>query len=99
MKTFVSVDEARATVLDHALCQPDDQIPYEESVGRTLAAPIVSEEPVPPFDISAMDGYDVRPQKMARVMRFRSGCTVLQRQMGLTGVVGGVRDDAGERFL
>ncbi len=59
MKTFVSVDDARSTVLDHASLQPDEQISYEASRGRTLAAPVVSKEPVPPFDNSAMDGYAV----------------------------------------
>ena len=65
MKTFISVEEARQIVLDAARLQPVESIHFAESLGRTLAEPLVSRDMIPPFDNSAMDGFAVRTEDFA----------------------------------
>ena len=65
METLVSVEQARRTVLASARRLPPERVPLAEAVGRTLAAPIASDGPLPPFDTSAMDGYAVRLADLA----------------------------------
>ena len=65
MDTFVSVEHARRTVLASARPLPAEPVPLAEAVGRTLAARVVSDGPLPPFDTSAMDGYAVRRADLA----------------------------------
>ena len=60
MDTLVSADDALATVLASARLTAPESVPLAEAVGRTLAAPVVADGPLPPFDTSAMDGYAVR---------------------------------------
>ena len=60
MDTLVSFEHARAAVLASARATDPEAVPLAEAVGRTLAAPVVSDGPLPPFDTSAMDGYAVR---------------------------------------
>ncbi len=60
MDTFVSVEHALATVLASARVTAPEPAPLAQAVGRTLAAPVVADGPLPPFDTSAMDGYAVR---------------------------------------
>ena len=60
MDTMVSVEHALAAVLASARPLPSEPVPLAEAVGRTLAAPVVADGPLPPFDTSAMDGYAVR---------------------------------------
>ena len=60
MRTFVSFEEARQTVLDAARPPQSEHVALGDSPGRTLAADIVSTEDIPPFDNSAMDGFAVR---------------------------------------
>ena len=60
MDTLVSVEHARAAVLASARPATPERVPLADAVGRTLAAPVVSDGPLPPFDTSAMDGYAVR---------------------------------------
>jgi molybdopterin molybdotransferase len=60
MQTFISVEEARETVLSEAAPLGVERIPFQEADGRTLAQPITSREDVPPFANSAMDGFAVR---------------------------------------
>ena len=52
--------EALAKVLDHTPVLPEECRPIGEALGYTLARDIRTEEPVPPFDSSAMDGFGVR---------------------------------------
>ncbi len=65
MDTLVSVEHARRTVLASARVLAAESVPLAEAVGRTLAAPVVSDGPLPPFDTSAMDGYAVRLADLA----------------------------------
>ena len=60
MDTFVSADHARAVVLASARPVGAEPAALADAVGRTLAADVVADGPLPPFDTSAMDGYAVR---------------------------------------
>ena len=60
MDTLVSAEHARAAVLASARLVGSESAPLAAAVGRTLAAPVVSDGPLPPFDTSSMDGYAVR---------------------------------------
>ena len=65
MDTLVSVEHARRVVLASARVLPPEPVPLAEAVGRTLAAPVAADGPLPPFDTSAMDGYAVRLADLA----------------------------------
>jgi molybdopterin molybdotransferase len=61
----IPLDEARARVL--AGCHPlrSEQVPLGDALGLVLAEDVVSEEAVPPFASTAMDGYAVRAADVA----------------------------------
>jgi molybdopterin molybdotransferase len=54
-----SVEEARATILEHTDRLPAETLPLAESGGRVLAQELRSTRDLPPADNSAMDGYAV----------------------------------------
>jgi molybdenum cofactor synthesis domain-containing protein len=56
----ISLDEARAHVLDRVKPMPSTRVPAGDALGCVLTEPIVAAEDVPPYDNSAMDGYAVR---------------------------------------
>ncbi|MFQ5832376.1 MAG: gephyrin-like molybdotransferase Glp [Candidatus Thorarchaeota archaeon] len=59
-KLLVSQEEAERILLDH--CAPIESteiLPISQSLGRVLAADLIANRFVPPFDRSAMDGYAV----------------------------------------
>lgn len=59
MKTMITPSEALALVLENTKPLASEEISLEDADGRTLAADIVSDINLPPFDNSAMDGYAV----------------------------------------
>ena len=59
MKTFISVNEARALVLANVPVLDTQNLSTDDALGRTLRTAIASPEDVPRFDNSAMDGYAV----------------------------------------
>jgi molybdopterin molybdotransferase len=54
---MIPVNEAKKRVEACAIVLPAIRIPLLESLGMTLAEPVVSTVDMPPFDQSAMDGY------------------------------------------
>ncbi|MTA93670.1 MAG: molybdopterin molybdenumtransferase MoeA [Actinobacteria bacterium] len=60
------LDDVRAVVLSHCGLGPIVVLPATEAHGLVLAADVVATEPVPPFDNTAVDGYAVRAQDVAR---------------------------------
>jgi len=60
MDLSISVDEAQSAVVDRAPRLSAETVSLDDSPGRTLAEPVASEGPLPPFDNTAMDGYAVR---------------------------------------
>lgn len=61
------LDDVRAVVLGHCGPGPIVSMPAAEAHGLVLAADVVATEPVPPFDNTAVDGYAVRADDVARV--------------------------------
>ncbi len=59
MKTFISVNEARALVLANVPVLDTQNLRTDNALGRTLRTVIASPEDIPQFDNSAMDGYAV----------------------------------------
>lgn len=56
----ISVDEARARILERFAPLPAVEVALEDAVGLVLAADVCAPNDVPPFANSAMDGYAVR---------------------------------------
>jgi len=57
---LLSLDAARAQMLDGVKAGPIETLPLDAALGRVLAAPIESRLTLPPWDNSAMDGFAVR---------------------------------------
>lgn len=64
MQTFIPVSAARSLILDAARSMDTEDVLLDDALGRTLAAPIVSRDDIPPFENSAMDGYAVRAEDL-----------------------------------
>jgi molybdopterin molybdotransferase len=62
---LTEIDDARRMVLEHAAPLGLEPVAVRDALGRVLAEPIVSAEPIPGFDNSAMDGYAVRSADLA----------------------------------
>ncbi len=56
----LTVEDARARMLDGAVRLGVETVPLADSIGRVLADPIVAPRHQPPFDASAMDGWAIR---------------------------------------
>ncbi len=62
---LISVAEALAQVLAHAIPLPPDEVPLTEADGGVLAYDLKALRTQPPADVSAMDGYAVRAADVA----------------------------------
>ncbi|MBI4437081.1 MAG: molybdopterin molybdotransferase MoeA [Candidatus Omnitrophica bacterium] len=63
---MISVDEALKQVREFVMPLEAIERPLSESVGYALAETIVAATPLPPFDNSAMDGYAIQTEDVAR---------------------------------
>src|SRR4051812_16638597 len=59
MAALISIAEARERVLAAVRPLPAEEVPLDAALGRVLAEDARSQENLPPFDSSAMDGYAV----------------------------------------
>ena len=59
MEQLIGIEEARRRVLDEVRLLPAEYVPLERALGRILAEHVTSGVDVPPFDISAMDGFAI----------------------------------------
>lgn len=57
---MISLDQARAILLDEAIALPFEKIAIGDGLGRTLAQPVIAARDQPPAAMSAMDGFAVR---------------------------------------
>src|SRR5207248_10702698 len=64
---MISVEEARARLLVPLQPLPPEQISLADGVGRVLAEDLAARRTQPPFAVSAMDGYAVRADDVAKV--------------------------------
>jgi molybdopterin molybdotransferase len=60
----LSVAEALDRVLAGVAVLPAESVALAEALGRVLAAPVVAERAIPPWDNSSMDGYAVRAEDL-----------------------------------
>jgi molybdopterin molybdotransferase len=63
---MITVEEAIEQVLSRIGVLPAERVPLLDALGRVLAADVVSDIDVSPFDNSAMDGYAVRAADLAK---------------------------------
>ncbi len=56
----LTVEAARARMLDGIAPLPPQTVPLADTLGRVLAQPVIATRPQPPFDASAMDGWAIR---------------------------------------
>lgn len=56
----VSIEEARAAVLEHARVLDSEDVFLDDALGRALAVDASAPNDVPPFAASAMDGFAIR---------------------------------------
>lgn len=64
---MLSVEEALARILADVKPTVVDTIPIERAAGRVLAETLTARITQPPFDASAMDGYAVRAEDVAKL--------------------------------
>ncbi len=57
---MISVEEAQEQVLSRITVLDSERVPLLDALGRVLAADVISDIDVSPFDNSAMDGYAIR---------------------------------------
>jgi molybdopterin molybdotransferase len=57
---MISIEEARARILDVVARLEPEEKPISAALGQVLAEDVVSPVTIPPFDNTAMDGYAVR---------------------------------------
>jgi molybdopterin biosynthesis enzyme len=69
---LLSYDDAVSRIVAAFEPLPAATVPLEQSLGRVLAADVVSADDIPSFDNSAMDGYAVRSEDLAHGPRSRS---------------------------
>ena len=63
---MISVEEALARLLAPLEAVPPEQVSLADAVGRVLAEDVAARRTQPPFAVSAMDGYAVRAEDVAR---------------------------------
>jgi molybdopterin molybdotransferase len=63
----ISVEEALARLLEPLEALPPEQISLVDGLGRVLAEDVVARRTQPPFAVSAMDGYAVRAEDLAKI--------------------------------
>jgi molybdopterin molybdotransferase len=57
---LIEIETGRRAVLERVSRLASEEVPLREALGRVLASPVDSADPVPGFDNSAMDGFAVR---------------------------------------
>ena len=65
--SHLSVSDAQAIVLRHALPCPAETVALTRSLGRVLASDILANRDLPPWDVSAMDGFALRSADLSAV--------------------------------
>jgi molybdopterin molybdotransferase len=63
----ISVEEALLRLLEPLAPLPPEQISLVDALGRVLAEDVSAHRTQPPFAVSAMDGYAVRTEDLARI--------------------------------
>jgi molybdopterin molybdotransferase len=74
---YLRINQALKIVLDSVATQSSETVAIEKSLGRVLAEDILANRDLPPFDVSAMDGFAVRsadlPGQLAIIEDIKAG--------------------------
>lgn len=62
----IEIDDARRMVLEALVQLAPVTVDLDDALARVLAEDVLAQEPLPPFDSSAMDGFAVRAGDLAR---------------------------------
>jgi molybdopterin molybdotransferase len=65
---LLSIDDARAAVLEAVRALATEDVPIDRALDRVLAEDVVAQGDVPSFDNSAMDGFVVTPGPAGRAL-------------------------------
>ena len=87
----VSIDEARAAVLEHVRVLDSEEVVLDDALGRALADDASAPNDVPPFAASAMDGFAIRAADTARRLARGSSSSARRRPARAPGVGGAPR--------
>jgi len=63
----LSVTNAQQCILESVSVLDSEQVRLEQSLGRVLAEEVRANRDIPPYDVSAMDGYALRSADLAQV--------------------------------
>ncbi len=64
---YLSVTNAQQCILESVTALGAEPVKLEQSLGRVLAEEVRANRDIPPYDVSAMDGYAVRSADLAKV--------------------------------
>jgi len=67
----IEIDDARRMVLETLARLPATTVDLDEALARVIDEDVLAQEPLPPFDSSAMDGFAVRADDLTRPARLR----------------------------
>lgn len=95
---MLSVDEARALVLEHARPCAEEAVPLAAAAGRVLAQPVAALHHVPPFDNSEMDGFAVQAGPPGRSLGVVGEARAGAPFAGVVGAGEAVRISTGAAF-
>ncbi|MGC2165771.1 MAG: gephyrin-like molybdotransferase Glp [Gallionella sp.] len=65
--TYLSVEQAQQIILESLKRLGSESVKLEHSLNRVLADKVYANRDIPPYDVSAMDGYAVRSADFARI--------------------------------
>src|SRR5258708_1382493 len=85
---MISVEEALSRLLAPLEILPPEQISVSVGIGRVLAEDLAARRTQPPFAVSAMDGYAVRADDVARVPATLRVIAEIPAGAGFGGVLG-----------
>src|SRR5690606_5761925 len=64
-RLMLDFHEARRIILAQARLLPVETVTLEEADGRVLREPVIARAAIPPFSLSAMDGYALSSESLA----------------------------------
>src|SRR5690348_9823598 len=85
---MISVEEALARLLAPLVALPPEQVSVADAVGRVLAEDVAARRTQPPFAVSAMDGYAVRADDVAKVPASLRIIAEIPAGAGYAGTIG-----------
>src|SRR5438477_12018030 len=86
---MISVEEALARLVAPLMALPPEQVSVADAVGRVLAEDVAARRTQPPFAVSAMDGYAVRADDVAKVPASLRIAAEIPAGAGYGGTIGG----------